>query len=145
MADNAVRLYKTWGFQHKTDNCQRDPIGGNDPQHPAPGVGTEVPESSAANLAATKGRYSKNPDRTKKTETPTSIRARYGPSVVERLLNPLSKLTWVISTPSAATARQPSSAGKRIFVAGDAGEAEGEAPLIAADPELFMWWIVDGL
>jgi hypothetical protein len=58
--------------------------------------------------------------------------------VVERLLNPLSRLTCVIRTPTAASARQPSSAGKRIFVVAEGAEAGGKASLIAADPELFM-------
>src|SRR4051812_28384753 len=67
-----------------------------------------------ASRARANGRYSRQPEMTKKTATPASRRAAYWPSVVPLLVSsPAKTAAWVASTASAAIARSESINGKR--------------------------------
>ena len=65
---------------------------------------------SWSSRARRNGRYSRKPDSTKKTATPTSARRTRGPQK-RALLKPAANATWQTSTPNAASARQPSRPG----------------------------------
>src|SRR6266487_3693170 len=67
----------------------------------------------APTLCSANGRYRRNPESRKNTVTPKSPRARTGPKRSDRSDRPLMKPTWVHTTANAASARTPSSAGKR--------------------------------